>query len=91
MIQSIKDALHDIPQLPGVYLMKDGGDNIIYIGKAKKLKNRVKSYFMGGQNTIKTRALVEHVVKIDWVVTESEHEAFALEANLVKQFMPDTT
>ena len=89
MIQSIKDALHDIPQLPGVYLMKDGEDNIIYVGKAKKLKNRVKSYFISGKNnTIKTRALVEHVKKIDWVVTGSEHEAFALEANLVKQFMP---
>jgi excinuclease ABC subunit C len=89
MLQSIKDTLNDIPQLPGVYMMKDAEDNIIYIGKAKKLKNRVKSYFVGTKNnTIKTHALVEHVKKIDWVVTGSEHEAFALEANLVKQFMP---
>jgi len=89
MKQSIKDTLNDIPQLPGVYLMKDMDDTIIYVGKAKKLKNRVKSYFLSEKNnTIKTRALVEHVEKIDWVVTDSEHEAFALEANLIKQFMP---
>lgn len=89
MKQIIKDTLSDIPQLPGVYLMKDIEDKIIYVGKAKKLKNRVKSYFLNeNNNTIKTRALVEHVNKIDWVVTDSEHEAFALESNLIKQFMP---
>ena len=89
MNQKVKDALKDIPQLPGVYLMKDKEDKIIYVGKAKKLKNRVKSYFISvNNNTIKTRALVEHVRNIDWVVTDSEHEAFALESNLIKQFMP---
>ncbi len=89
MKQKIKDALNDIPMLPGVYLMKDSEDNIIYIGKAKKLKNRVKSYFLSGNaTTIKTRALVEHVENIEWIVTGSEHEAFALESNLIKQFMP---
>ncbi len=69
--------------------MKDEEDSIIYVGKAKKLKNRVKSYFINEKNiTIKTRALVEHVKKIDWIVTDTEHEAFALESNLIKQFMP---
>ena len=69
--------------------MKDSEDNVIYVGKAKKLKNRVKSYFQSGNGTtIKTRALVEHVENIDWIVTGSEHEAFALESNLIKQFMP---
>lgn len=86
---NIKEILIDIPQKPGIYMMKDDADNIIYVGKAKKLKNRVKSYFQNqNSNTIKTRALVEHVKNIEWVVTDSEHEAFALEINLIKQFMP---
>ena len=59
MKKIIKDILNDIPQKPGVYLMKNLRNDIIYIGKAKLLKNRVKSYFMDGKNiTIKTRALV---------------------------------
>ncbi|MCK5130239.1 MAG: excinuclease ABC subunit UvrC [Clostridiales bacterium] len=89
MKKDIKENLIDIPLKPGVYLMKDNLGDIIYIGKAKLLKNRVRSYFLDGNNTtIKTRALVEHVQKIDWVVTDSENEAFALESNLIKQFKP---
>ena len=89
MKDNIRKLLLDIPQKSGVYLMKDASDTIIYAGKAKNLKNRVKSYFMEGKNTtIKNRALVEHVEDIDFIITDSEHEAFALEINLIKQFMP---
>ncbi|WP_135605782.1 excinuclease ABC subunit UvrC [Methanococcoides sp. NM1] len=85
----MKPDISNIPNLPGVYLMKDGSDNIIYIGKAKSLKKRVSQYFQSGKNhSSKTRAMVRKIEDIDYIVTDSEVEALILEANLVKKNRP---
>ncbi len=76
-----------IPSHPGVYLMKDGCDKIIYIGKAKNLKNRVRSYFVKNQN-YKTEKLVQKISDIEFVLTDTENEAFLLESNLIKRYRP---
>ena len=78
-----------LPLLPGVYIMKNADGEIIYIGKAKALKNRVSQYF-GSQNRhpIKVRKMVENVDRFDYIVTESEFEALVLECSLIKQHSP---
>jgi excinuclease ABC subunit C len=80
-----------IPQSPGVYLMKDSEGKIIYIGKAKNLRNRVKSYFLKDYNNNynwKTSQLVRKIKDIEFVVTDNEIEAFLLESNLIKRYRP---
>src|SRR5919205_482133 len=80
-----------IPQSPGVYLMKDREGKIIYIGKAKNLRNRVKSYFLKDNNNNhnwKTSQLVRKIKDIEFVVTDNEIEAFLLESNLIKRYRP---
>ncbi len=78
-----------LPLLPGVYIMKNKAGEIIYIGKAKALKNRVSQYF-GSPNahTVKVRKMVENVEDFDYIVTGSEFEALVLECSLIKQHMP---
>lgn len=76
-----------IPSQPGIYLMKDSTGKIIYIGKAKNLKNRVRSYFLKNQN-YKTQKLVENISDIEFVLTDNEREAFLLEANMIKRYRP---
>lgn len=76
-----------IPSHPGIYVMKDPDDKILYIGKAKNLKNRVKSYFLKNQN-YKTQKLVEKIHDIEFVLTDNEEEAFLLEANMIKRYRP---
>ena len=76
-----------IPINPGIYLMKDSEGKIIYIGKAKNLKNRVKSYFLKNQN-YKTQKLVENISDIEFVLTDNESEAFLLESNMIKKYRP---
>ena len=76
-----------IPSHPGVYLMKDEKEKIIYIGKAKNLKNRVRSYFLKNQN-YKTEKLVGKISDIEFVLTDNESEAFLLESNLIKRYRP---
>ncbi|MGD8638665.1 MAG: excinuclease ABC subunit UvrC, partial [Nitrosopumilaceae archaeon] len=76
-----------IPSNPGIYLMKDSDEKIIYIGKAKNLKNRVKSYFLKNQN-YKTQKLVENIADIEFVLTDNESEAFLLESNMIKKYRP---
>ena len=76
-----------IPPQPGIYLMKDSEGKIIYIGKAKNLKNRVRSYFVKNQN-YKTQKLVEKISDIEFVLTDNESEAFLLESNMIKQYRP---
>jgi len=83
----LKDKLGLLPINPGCYLMKNASGEIIYIGKAKKLKNRVKSYFTGSHNT-KTALLVSEIVDFDYIITVSELEALILELNLIKQHDP---
>ncbi len=76
-----------IPSNPGIYLMKDSDKKIIYIGKAKNLKNRVRSYFLKNQN-YKTQKLVENISDIEFVLTDNESEAFLLESNMIKKYRP---
>ena len=76
-----------MPAQPGVYLMKDPDGTIIYIGKAKNLRNRVRSYF-GRNQGYKTARLVSRIADIEFVVTDSESEAFLLESNLIKRYRP---
>ncbi|MFR5747735.1 MAG: excinuclease ABC subunit UvrC [Thomasclavelia spiroformis] len=83
----IKDKLSLLPLLPGCYLMKDKNGDVIYVGKAKKLKNRVSSYFVGAHN-YKTTKLVHEIVDFDYIVTDSEKEALLLEINLIKDYSP---
>jgi excinuclease ABC subunit C len=78
----------DIPTDPGVYLYKDEAGEILYVGKAKSLRSRVKSYFSGGDHPAKTRQLVLRIRQIDWVIVNSEIEALLLENKLIKQHTP---
>ena len=76
-----------IPTNPGIYMMKDSDEKIIYIGKAKNLRKRVKSYFLRNQN-YKTKKLVENIEDIEFVLTDNESEAFLLESNMIKKYRP---
>ena len=76
-----------IPSRSGIYLMKDKDNKIIYIGKAKNLKNRVRTYFTKNQN-YKTQKLVKKIYDIEFILTDNESEAFLLEANMIKRYRP---
>ena len=77
----------DLPLVPGVYMMKDSSDHILYVGKAKSLKKRVKSYFRNDLDP-KTRALMKQFHHLEYMVTDTEKEALILESNLIKKHMP---
>ncbi|MDD4719200.1 MAG: GIY-YIG nuclease family protein, partial [Bacilli bacterium] len=83
----IKDKLSITPNKPGCYLMLNMDGNIIYVGKAKKLKNRLSSYFRG-KHTGKTGKLVSEIVDFEYIVVGSETEALILELNLIKKHNP---
>ncbi|MGB9664094.1 MAG: excinuclease ABC subunit UvrC [Ignavibacteria bacterium] len=87
-LNELQKKLENLPKLPGVYLFKNKNDKIIYIGKAKSLYHRVKSYFSPNLNSVKTEALVSKIFDIDVIVTNNEVEALILEANLIKQYKP---
>lgn len=88
-MDKIKEILKNLPAKPGVYIMKDNLGNIIYVGKSKTLKNRVRSYFASPKGlTLKTRALVGQIADIEYFVTDNEFEALVLECNLIKQYQP---
>ncbi|MDE2217695.1 MAG: excinuclease ABC subunit UvrC [Planctomycetota bacterium] len=85
----LENKLKNLPSSPGVYLMKDAKHKVIYVGKAKNMKNRVKSYFQKNtDNRLYTEYLVRRVADINFVLTETEKEALILENNLIKQFKP---
>ncbi|MBW4470043.1 MAG: excinuclease ABC subunit UvrC [Stenomitos rutilans HA7619-LM2] len=85
----LERRLKEIPAEPGVYYMRDANDQILYIGKSKKLRSRVRSYFRDNQGLSPRIALmVKQVAEIEFIVTDTEAEALALEANLVKQHQP---
>ncbi len=83
----LRQKLSLLPPKPGVYLMKDYRGQIIYVGKAKQLKNRVKSYFTGSHDG-KTARLVSHIIDFEYILTDSEVEALVLECNLIKKYNP---
>ncbi|MBQ7351492.1 MAG: excinuclease ABC subunit UvrC [Clostridia bacterium] len=84
----IKEKVHSLPGLPGVYKMFDQYGNIIYIGKAKNLKNRVSSYFLNTEKLPKVQKMVENVFDFEYIITLSEVEALNLESNLIHKHQP---
>ncbi len=85
----IEEELKKLPASPGVYIMHDAHDDIIYVGKAVILKNRVRQYFQSSRNhTPKIRRMVSQVARFEYIVTDSEMEALVLECNLIKQHRP---
>ena len=87
--ERLENRLKEIPPEPGVYLMRDATDRIVYIGKSRKLRSRVRSYFRESQKlTERIATMVRQVTDIEFIVTDTETEALALEANLIKQHQP---
>ena len=85
----IQEELKKLPGKPGVYLMHDEKDEIIYVGKAVSLKNRVRQYFQSSRNKgIKIEQMVTHISRFEYIVTDSELEALVLECNLIKEHRP---
>ncbi len=84
-----RSRLNDIPTRPGIYIMRNSSGEIIYVGKAINLRNRVRSYFQDSKNlSVKTNALVSHIANIETIVVENELEALILECNLIKKNKP---
>lgn len=89
MNKKLENKLKDLPRSPGVYFHKSESGEIIYVGKAAVLKNRVRQYFQNQRDMdLKTRALVDEIYDTDWVETESELDALFLESEMVKRYMP---
>lgn len=87
--EHIRERLEALPIEPGVYIMKNAEGEIIYIGKAKVLRNRVRSYFQGRETSHRAAMVLHrHVADIEWIVTDNELEALILEANLIRQHRP---
>ncbi|MBC7457432.1 MAG: GIY-YIG nuclease family protein, partial [Bdellovibrionaceae bacterium] len=88
-LNRLKNEVSDFPTQSGVYLMKNDVDKIIYVGKAKVIRNRVKSYLQESKDhSAKTRALVHNICSIEYILTKTEVEAFLLEASLIKKHRP---
>ena len=88
-VEELKDKAHTLPMAPGVYLMQDRTGNVIYVGKAKKLRNRVSQYFVdSASHSPKTRKMVSQLHSFDVIVAASEFEALVLECSLIKRHMP---
>ena len=87
-IQRLRDKANSLPSVPGVYIMKDADGKIIYVGKSKKLKNRVTTYFTGNNHTVKTEKMVSLVEDFDYIVCKTEIEALTLENTLIKKHLP---
>ena len=87
-VDIIQDKVKRLPNEPGVYIMKDKDENIIYVGKAKNLKKRVGQYFLRKQEHIKVKNMVKNVADFDFFIVNNEVEALALENNLIKKHKP---
>ena len=87
--EELREKANDLPLTPGVYLMMDKTGKVIYVGKAKKLKNRVSQYFQdSAAHTVKTRQMVSQVDRFDTIFVSSEFEALVLENSLIKRHSP---
>ena len=87
--ERLERRLKDIPAEPGCYLMRDGDDRILYVGKSKTLRSRVRSYFRSRHDlSPRIRLMTRQVCEIEFIVTDSEAEALALESNLIKNHQP---
>jgi excinuclease ABC subunit C len=87
-VEIVAEKLKTVPAKPGVYLYRDARSNVIYVGKAINLRNRVRSYFHNSHDSIKTLRLVQEIADLEWIITETELEALVLEANLIKKHRP---
>ncbi len=85
---NIKEELKKLPEKPGVYIMKDKDDNIIYVGKAVVLKNRVRQYFQKNNKTERIKKMVSLIDHFEYIVVDTEMEALILECNLIKLHRP---
>jgi excinuclease ABC subunit C len=89
MDEVLKAKLKTLPTTPGVYFHKDASNEVIYVGKAAVLKNRVRQYFQNqDRKDTKTRALVSEIANIDWIVVDAEMDALFLESEMVKRYKP---
>ena len=84
----LREHLDDLPLSPGVYIMKDVSGNVIYVGKAVVLKNRVRQYFNNSPKHVKVQAMVDNIDSFEYIITLSEKDALSLESNLVKKYNP---
>lgn len=89
MTFNIKEELKKLPNQPGVYIMHDASDAIIYVGKAVSLRNRVRQYFQACHDEgIKKDQMVKKITRFEYIITDSELEALVLECNLIKEYRP---
>ena len=89
MMFDIQEELKKLPQKPGVYIMHDAKDAIIYIGKAVSLRNRVRQYFRPSHNEgLKKEQMIRQIARFEYIITDSELEALILECNLIKEHRP---
>ena len=85
---NVQEELNKVPSKPGVYLMRNAKDTVIYVGKAKVLKNRLRQYFQKGAHNERVTKMVSNIKRFDYIVTDSEYEALILECNLIKRYKP---
>ncbi|MBR6965000.1 UvrB/UvrC motif-containing protein [Candidatus Saccharibacteria bacterium] len=88
MNNHLKEKLKTLPSAPGVYFHKNNLGEIIYVGKAAVLKNRVRQYFQNSKKDVKTAALVQEIYDTDWIVVDTEMDALFLESEMIKRYMP---
>ncbi len=88
MDSALKQKLSKLPALPGVYFHKNAAGEVIYVGKAAVLKNRVRQYFQKSHKDVKTAALVAEIADTDWIVVDTEMDALFLESEMIKRYMP---
>lgn len=88
MNEALKQKLTELPASPGVYFHKNAAGEIIYVGKAAVLKNRVRQYFQKTHKDVKTEALVKEIADTDWIVVDTEMDALFLESEMIKRYMP---
>ena len=89
VFDELKEKANTLPLAPGVYIMRDKSNQVIYVGKAKKLKNRVSQYFQDtASHSPKTRMMVSKIDHFDVIVAASEFEALVLECSLIKRYLP---
>ena len=84
----VREKLKLLPDNPGVYIMLDKYSNVIYVGKARVLKNRVRQYFHSSPKPDKVMRMVENIADFNYIITKTEHDALALENNLIKKYKP---
>ena len=89
LTETLQKKIKNLPQSPGVYIMRDKDGEVIYVGKARVLKNRVSQYFRReAQKYPKVAAMVSHIADFEYIITDTELEALILECNLIKKHRP---